>query len=126
MADDTLNPVVVLRTGQVWQMDMAIDALKRAHVPHFCQQETAAGLRLAVPAAPAAGPGTWYAVLVPEARAEAARGVLATLPFEVKTDPGVWDFGPTPRAKRLYRRLGIVAVALLALALLLRLAFMFR
>jgi hypothetical protein len=86
-----MNPVVVLRTGQLWQMDMAEEALKQAGIAYFRQEETSSGLRLAMPLMPSAGPGMSFALLVPETAVAKALEVLSAMPFEIKTNPGAWD-----------------------------------
>jgi len=119
MTSDHFNPVVVLRTGQVWQFDMAVDALKAAGIPHMAEEETVGGLRLAMPVAPAPGPGVFWSLRVPAAEEEKAKRVLSELPFEIKTDPGPWDFEPPPSGKKVRKVLLLVAlVVVLTLALL--------
>jgi hypothetical protein len=112
MLSERMNPVAVLRTGRVWQLDMAVEALTTAHVAHYAQEETATGLRLAMPVLPGPGPGVFWALYVPETQVERAKRVLAGLPFKVKTNPGAWDFHPPPRVKKVWKR-GIVVVLVL-------------
>ena len=88
------NMISVMRTGHLYKADMADELLKDARVPHHLREESASGMRVAMPAAPSMGPGVWWAVLVPEERAEEARLVLSELPFEITTTPGVWDSQP--------------------------------
>jgi hypothetical protein len=115
MTDEAMNPVVVLRTGQVWQIDMAINALKEAHIPHLAEEETASGLRLAMPVAPSPGPGVCWTLRVPASQVDRAQQVLSALPFEVKTNPGAWDFNPDPAVKRVWGTWIVVALVFLAL-----------
>jgi len=97
-----------MRTGQLYKLDMAEAALKDARVPHFTREETVSGMRVAMPAAPSMGPGIWWAILVPEERAEDARNILSELPFEITTTPDVWDCLLEERKRKLWRRCLIV------------------
>ena len=96
--------IQVMRTGQLYKLDMADAALRDARVPHFTREETASGLRVAMPAAPSMGPGTWWAILVPEECAEDARHILSDLPFVITTTPDVWECLPEGRKRKLWRR----------------------
>jgi hypothetical protein len=121
MADDQMNPVVVFRTGQVWQFDMAVNAMKGARIPHMAEEETVSGLRLAMPVAPTPGPGVCWALRVPAAEANKAQQVLSELPFEIKTNPDAWDFKPSPGVKKVWKAWIIVSLILLLILWLLRL-----
>ncbi len=125
MADDALEPVVVFSTGQVWQVDAAVEALKAAGIPYAAEEE-AGGVRLAMPVAPAAAPGVCWTIRVPAARADRARDVLSELPFEVKTNPGPWDFKPTRTVERVWRAAIVALLALGLLYALVRVATAFR
>ena len=115
MTDSQMNPVVVFRTGQVWQMDMAVNALKEARLAYFSQEENASGLRLAMPVAPTPGPGVCWSLLVPESAVEDAKRVLSELPFEIKTNPDAWDFKPEEAVKKTWRTWIVVWLVFLAL-----------
>jgi Putative prokaryotic signal transducing protein len=95
MAVKLTNFIAVFRTGQLIHFDWACNALEEAGVPFQRREETSGGIRFAMPAAPATGPGVWWTVLVPENFAEKAHEVLAGLPFENGTQPDVWSFQPT-------------------------------
>src|SRR5262245_49508923 len=114
MSDRPMNPVVVFRTGQVWQIDMAVNALKEARIPYFSEEENAAGLRLAMPVAPAPGPGVCWSLRVPESAVDDANRILSELPFEIKTNPDAWDFHPEPEVKKSWRGWIIVWLVFLA------------
>jgi hypothetical protein len=109
---EKMNPVVVLRTGKLFEIDMAIDALKKAKIPYMAEEENAAGLRLAMPVAPAPAPGLSWTLQVPDAELARAKLVLSDLPFEIKTNPDAWDFQPTRAVKMVWK---VVIVALLAI-----------
>ena len=110
--------IQIMRTGQLYKLDMADAALKDAQVPHFTREETASGMRVAMPAAPSMGPGIWWAILVPEERAEEARSILSELPFEITTAPDVWDCLPEGRNRKMWRKCIIVyTIAFFALIL---------
>ena len=105
--------VVIFRTGQLFEIDMAANYLKDAGIPHFTQEQTSSGIRFAMPAAPVTGPGVWWNLLVPKTWEERAKEKLKDLPFTEKTDPSVWDFQPTPRVKvgwKLYLTIGLLLI----------------
>ena len=83
----------------MFEIDMAANLLKDKGIPHHTREETSGGLKLAMPAAPATGPGMWWCLLVPRTRAEEALRELEALPFCQGTDPGVWGFQPRPKVK---------------------------
>ena len=86
--------IPIMRTGHLYKLDMADALLKESGVPHYLREELSSGLRLAMPAAPSMEPGTWWSILVPEDHADEARTLLSGLPFEITTNPGVWDAQP--------------------------------
>ena len=100
MAPELTKQVVVFRTGHLIYFDWACDALKEAGVPFFGREETSSGLRLAMPVAPSTEPGICWALLVPEPAVPDARRILSQLPFEIRTEAGIWDFQPTQKVKR--------------------------
>src|SRR6516162_3711149 len=107
--------VTIFTTGDLVKFNMAVDALEQAGIPHQKQEETATGLRLAMPVAPTPGPGNFWSVLVPSAIIGDARRVLSELPFEVATNPEVWDFNKGPQVKqafKLYAWIILIGIAL--------------
>lgn len=124
--EDDGDWVVLLRTGQLLEADLAASSLEEAGIPHYRQEESSGGLTVAMPAAPSAGPGVWWVVQVPAAMAEEARSILETLPIEVDDSPGVWDFAPTERGRSFFRSWAWAYLVLFALALLWGLMELFR
>ena len=103
-----------MRTGHLYKLDMADAALNEADIPHFLREELVSGMRVAMPVAPSMEPGTWWAILVPEERAEDARSILSELPFEHTTTPGVWDSQPKGTSGRFgfwYRAFAVLLLA---------------
>jgi hypothetical protein len=92
---DEIRLATVFVTGTVIELDMAVDAFKRARVPFLTQGETSTGMKLSMPVAPTHGPGTFWSILVPEKALQDARQVLSDLPFPITTNPGPWDFLPS-------------------------------
>jgi hypothetical protein len=92
------DQIVVFRTGSLVEFDSVTGALEDAGVPYFTREETSAGLRLATPASPSVGPGTWWMVVVPCGAAEDARTIISAFPFSDKTSLGVWDFQPSKKS----------------------------
>jgi len=83
--------VEVLRTGQLYQADMADLALQEKGIPHFLRQETSAGMRLAMPVLPTMSPGTWWTIQVPKECLAEATDAIAELPLTISRLPDVWD-----------------------------------
>jgi hypothetical protein len=42
-------------------------------------------------------------VLVPEQAVPDAQSVLSELPFEIRTEAGIWDFQPRPKVKAAWK-----------------------
>jgi hypothetical protein len=93
------DKVCVLKTGRLYEFDMAVVALKKQGIPFYNETESSSGLRLAMPMQPSVDPGTFYSILVPSRFVETAKQTIEELPFEVTTNPGVWDFLPDKHKK---------------------------
>src|ERR1035437_1016051 len=119
MAADRTKQVVVFRSGRLVQFEWACNALKEAGVPFFTREQTSGGLRLAMPVAPATGPGISWAVLVPEPAVHEAKEVLSELPFEVGTEVGIWDFQPSPKVKRDWKIYAVIVLVVSAIGVIL-------
>ncbi len=91
MAYDQMNPVVVFRTGKLWQFEKAVAALKNARIPYTAKEETTNDLRRPNPWSAVPGPLLCRALQVPASELDKANQVLSELPFEIKTNPGAWD-----------------------------------
>jgi hypothetical protein len=118
--------VVVLKTGRLFEADMAATALEEARVPHYRQEQSSSGLSFAMPVAPSAGPGVFWVILVPREAATRAQSVLDRLPLEAEESPGVWDFGPTEEARSLHRTWALALLTLFAAAFLTGVVSMLR
>ncbi|MEN9675980.1 MAG: hypothetical protein RIS76_1876 [Verrucomicrobiota bacterium] len=110
--------VAILRTGCLMHFDWACSALDEAGVPYQCGEETSGGLRVALPAMPTPGPGTWWSVRVPTPFAEQAEELIESLPFERTLAPDVWDFRPKPLGRLawqvfIWSTLGLVTISYL-------------
>jgi len=71
--DPNKDHVCVLKTGKLYDHDIASNALEEKNTPFYKQVETSSGLRLAMPFQPAMGPGTYYKIFVPDKYAEQAK-----------------------------------------------------
>ena len=111
--------VEVLRTGQLYQADMADLALREKGIPHFLRQETSAGLRLAMPVLPTMFPGTWWTIQVPEECVAEATDAIAELPFTTSRFPDVWDCQANEKSRERLSRISRNVVLLTFLFLLL-------
>ncbi len=110
--------MTVLRTGQLVHLDWACNALDEGSIPYQRQEETSGGLRVAMPVAPSVGPGTWWAIRVPEASEARAREILANLPFEQTTSPDVWSFQPKPAGKLAWQLYALIVVGAIVLGVI--------
>jgi len=102
-----------MKSGQLYQADMADLALTAASIPHFLREETSSGLRLAMPLSPTMGPGNWWVILVPKEHANDALKVLNTLPFEITTNPDVWDCQSSELGRKRIKRVFLLFLLLL-------------
>jgi hypothetical protein len=118
--------VVVLRTGVLFEADMAAAALENAGVPYYRREESSGGLSFAMPAAPSPGPGTWWRIEVPAAVVDRAEEILNGLPMPRKESPGVWDFRPPPEAKGFWKSYAGAMLLLFALVMLMALVQVLR
>ena len=91
-------PVVVYRTGVLYEADMVAEALERAHIPLFRRVETLGGLSTAMPVSPPPGllPGSFWAIAVPGKWARRAVRFIGKLPVTQQLPathrmPGVRD-----------------------------------
>jgi hypothetical protein len=94
------NFVVIFRTGKPYEFEMAKNALEQNNIPYNTQYNSISGIRLATPLVRTPGPGTFWAVLVPNNRIEDAREILSELPFELEISSDPWHFEPTKIVKR--------------------------
>ena len=97
------NHICVLKTGKLFEHDIAANALSENGIPFYKQLETSSGLRLALPFQPSMGPGTWYNFLVHPKHADEAREILKELPIDLSTDPDIWHFGPNKKIKKAWK-----------------------
>jgi hypothetical protein len=112
MSASKTKHVIVFKTGKLYELDMATEALKENNIPFYRQSESSSGLRTAMPAQPTMGPGTWYSILVPEIAVEDAKAILAELPFEIGTNPDIWHFRPDEKVKKWWKMYGYFILAI--------------
>ena len=111
--------VIVFKTGKLYELDIATEALKQKRIPFYRELESSSGIRMAMPAQPTMGPGTWYSILVPEIAVDEVNAILAELPFEISTNPDIWHFGPDKNVKKGWKIYGyfILAISIVMLIL---------
>ena len=105
---------VILRTSQIYVLDLADLALNEAGIPHFARVEGASGLEFAMPAAPSAAPGVWWTIHVSREHEAGALAVIGNLPSDRESVPSVTARCYSP-ATRVHCR--IVAWILLAISI---------
>jgi hypothetical protein len=101
--DKTFKHFVIYRTGKLYELNMVSNTLKEAKIPFFTREETSTGLKLAMPAAPVMGPGTFFTIIISEQDIEKVGAILDSLPIERKTNPEVWDFSPKQKVRSTWR-----------------------
>jgi hypothetical protein len=89
---DDFSPIVVLRTGKVYEFDLVLNQLDSEGIPTFTQNQTSSGMRLATPATLTGDAGSWWTIGVPEEYEDQAKEIILELGFGEKTDPEVLDF----------------------------------
>jgi len=118
MADDQMDPVVVFRTGKLWQFEKAVAALEQARILYMTKEETTNDLRHR-PGTAVPGPLLCRTLQVPASELEKANQVLSELPFEIKTNPGAWDLSTRPETTKVVKMWMVVTIVfILALAFL--------
>lgn len=113
-----MSDIVVLKTSLLYEVQMLTDALKEAGIPYYQEMSNFAGVRLAMPAWPVQGPGTFYTVFVPEIAAEDAQTILAELPITADNNPGMWSFNPKPWAKKFFIAMAIISLGIWAISII--------
>ena len=77
--------ITVFRTGQIIHLDWAANALEEGGIPFQRREETAGGMRLAMPLSPTSGLGQEWSIVVPESYVGRAKEILAGLPIAQAT-----------------------------------------
>ncbi len=112
---------VILRTGRIFDFEMACDALREAGIPFVKQEESVTGIKDGY-VQPSMGPGSFFNLLVPKQFKGKAVQVISELPIELTLEPDFWHYGADERSKRWWKIFAMVvlgiAILLLALSLL--------
>lgn len=111
---------ILIRTGQLHQLEMAQLALRESGIPHYLQEEDISGMIVAMPIDPSPAPGVWWSILVPEDKLPFAEEIIESLPFTFTKEPDFWDCNPTSRVKR-YLVIGAwVSLAVIVISILIQ------
>lgn len=108
--------VLILQTGRLHEFEIACNALTKSRIPFFKQQEIS-GVKTAM-YTPAAGPGTFWNILVPASMKAEAENILKELPIDLTTEPDFWHFGGKPYAKKVWKILALIFLAILLFSLI--------
>lgn len=112
---------VILRTGRIFDFEMACEALREAGIPFVKQEESVTGIKDGY-VQPSMGPGSFFNLMVPEQFKEKAVLVISELPIDITLEPDFWHYGADERSKKRWKILALVvlgiAILLLALSLL--------
>ncbi len=98
--------IMILQTGRLHEFELACNALTESGIPFFKQQEVS-GVKTAI-YAPAAGPGTFWNILVPASVKPEAENVLKELPIDFTTEPDFWHYSGKPYAKRIWKITAVI------------------
>ena len=118
MEKDTINFVCILKTGKLYEHDMAANALQENNIPFYKENESSSGLRFAMPFQPSMGPREFYSILVPEQRVDDAKRILRNLPIEITTKLDIWYYGESEKSKKHWKIYVWFALGTSALVLL--------
>ena len=100
METDNTNFLVIFRSGRLYEIEIASNALREHNIPFYLQEETSGGLKVAMPLMPTPASGVCWLMHVPEEKATEAKQLLSELPMEVSTEPDIWHFGPSEKSKQ--------------------------
>jgi hypothetical protein len=120
------NHICILKTGRLFDHDLAANALTENGIPFYKQMETVAGLKLAMPFQPAMAPGTYYNILVPISFSEQAKQILSELPIDLTDDPDLFHFGASENVKKVWKLYALVILAITAIIFLVNLVQIIR
>ena len=81
-----MKHIIVYKTSQLWELDTAQQALKRAGVPFFVRTESLGGVVTALQASPTPGFGTRWLIMVPEKYSKQAEKKINSLPVSSDSD----------------------------------------
>jgi hypothetical protein len=115
--------VCIFKTGKLYELDMAVNALTEKKIPFYREEVSSSGLRFAMPFQPSMGPGTWFAIIVPEVAVNEARNILEGLPFKVSNNPDIWHFGASKKERaawRIYAWITLISTLLILVSLLIK------
>jgi hypothetical protein len=107
---------IILKTGRIYEFEMACNALKEAGIPFFKQEEDYCGVKEAY-YQPAMGPGIFFNLLVATPIKEEALKVISELPIEITQEPDFWHYGANEKSKRNWKIYALVILGISALAL---------
>ncbi|MDF1552982.1 MAG: hypothetical protein P1P84_07965 [Deferrisomatales bacterium] len=107
--------VVVLKTGKLYEADLVANTFDDEGIPYYRRYTSSSGIELAMPLSPVQGPGDGWLIKVPAAHADRATAAIDRLPVTREVNPGVWDFGPSPRGRRIFRAYAWLSLAVLAI-----------
>ena len=102
---------IILRTGKIYEFEMACNALGEAGIPHIKQEETFTGLKTGY-VQPVMGPGVFFNLLVPTALKEEALKKISELPIEITTDPDIWHYGADEKSKTYWKIYALIVLAI--------------
>jgi hypothetical protein len=113
---------VILKTGRIYDLEMACHALEISGVPFVKQEESYSCIKTGY-VQPVMGPGTFFNLLVPTSQKENATEIISQLPIELNTEADFYHFGNNEKTKRVWR---IVALVILGVSTVLLLANIYR
>jgi hypothetical protein len=108
---------IILKTGRVYEFELACNALKEAGIPFFKQEENYSEIKEAY-YQPAMGPGTFFNLLVASPIKEDAIKILSQLPIELTLEPDFWHYGANEKSKRKWKIYALIVLGISAIFLI--------
>ncbi len=102
-----LGHETILKTGRIYNLEIACDALKKAGVPFVKQEENYTGLKTGY-VQPTMGPGNYFNLLVAPSQKETAIIILSELPIDLTTEPNLWHYGADEKSKNNWKVYALV------------------
>lgn len=107
---------IILKTGRIYEFEMACNALGEAGIPYVKQEESYTGIKTGY-VQRVMGPGCFFNLLVPATQKEQATKVISELPIEVTTEPDIWHYGANEKSKRNWKTYALIVLGILAVGL---------
>lgn len=107
---------IILKTGRLYEFEMACNALEEAGIPFLKQEEDYCGVKEAY-YQPVMGPGIFFNLSVATHIKEEAIKIISELPIELSPEPDFWHYGSNEKSKRNWKIYALIVLGISALVL---------